>query len=778
MRPNFIRQRSPEFRLTAAVLLFFAGLAFLILHPIIFNSGVKTAGFDFFNYNWNYWWIRHAIHTPGLNVYENNFTMFPYMTNYGYHALAALWYPLWALLEPLIGTLHAVNVIIFLVCTLNGWLTFILLRREGVAPALALIGGAALQVSPILRYFYYNTHLNLMDWFWLPIQLLLWQQIVREVEASRTARAVALAAVQGVTLWGILHTDLQFPIFTAFLLVPYVLYTLVKSHKRLKLVGVGLVVMVVAAPLAWFLGPIPYILRFSGTLTPGTVEDRPGIPLSGLFTMSETWWEWSTPSLGAFMIVALVVTLVGGWVFRRHLTPRELRSPSPLHSIERGSKTPSSGVATSVSATPVQAQTSSIEGSSRWLWLALAIPALLLALGPNLSIGETVLQMPPFRLLYDMTNGMFRMPWRLAPIFIVAAVIFIGKTWTPFFRKISTGKIFAVAGVFLLLVVSVRLFESAPLQPAPTDYQFYHQMGAEQGAAYDDYVVLEVPTGAATGELIIGDPRATQLQFYGMTHHKRTVNGFISRAPLEHYWYLLTDDPMLSWLGQRRFLEPDAVEAQLRERIYEYPIGYIVIHRNLIGRDSTTVQEIIGYFNSLDDLLCAPMVEGDAVVYRTRWHPDGCTPRTPPETAPDVYMIDIGSAGDEPFVGWGWHYAEPVGGLTLRWLGEYPQTQVYVDLPPGEYEVALTAQAYHEPRQLRLLVNGEPLGEAVTVGTDALQEYSFPIPASVIGDGKQVTLTLDYDGWNVPAEIGAGADTRKLAVAVDWIRFARQATEQ
>ena len=71
-----------------------------------------------------------------------------------------------------------------------------------------------------------------------------------------------------------------------------------------------------------------------------------------------------------------------------------------------------------------------------------------------------------------------------------------------------------------------------------------------------------------TGEVLIGDERAITLQMYTMTHEKRGVNGFISRAPTEHFWYLNTDDPLLSWLGQRRFLELETVEAQLRERIF------------------------------------------------------------------------------------------------------------------------------------------------------------------------------------------------------------------
>ncbi len=330
-----------------------------------------------------------------------------------------------------------------------------------------------------------------------------------------------------------------------------------------------------------------------------------------------------------------------------------------------------------------------------------------------------------------------------------------------------------IGGLLLLLTIDVRLLGGGPLDPAPTDYAFYHQIGQEQGDPYDKEVVLEVPNAVGTGEVLIGDPRAIQLQYYGMIHHKRMVNGFISRAPTEAFWYMLTDDPLLSWLGQRRYLEPDKVEPELRDHIFNWPIGYVVIHTDLIGVNSSTVQEIIGYFNSLDDLLCPYTVEGAAVVYRTRWHPDGCPPRTPPQTDPGVYTIDIGSPGDTAYIGWGWHWPESVSGLTLRWTGEYPQTQVYVDLPPSAYTVELSAQAFWENRQLRLLVNGTPLGDPVTVTVDSLHTYRFSIPANLVGDGKHLKLTLDYDAVVVPAEVGQSADTRKLAVAVDWIRFTR-----
>jgi hypothetical protein len=254
------------------------------------------------------------------------------------------------------------------------------------------------------------------------------------------------------------------------------------------------------------------------------------------------------------------------------------------------------------------------------------------------------------------------------------------------------------------------------------------------------------------------------------------LNGLLARADIGAFWYIRTDDPMLAWLGQRRYLVTDEVEAQLRQRIFDWPIGYIVIHQDLIGRYYPTNQEIIGYFNTLDDLVCPWVVERDAVVYRTRWHPDGCPPRTPPETEPGVYRLDIGAPGDERFIGWGWHWPEAFAGLTARWTGEYPQTKLYMDLPPGRYEISLSAQAFGQTRRLRLLVNDTPVGE-VEIQPDFLQTVAFTVPAEVIGDGRHVTVTLDYDGWIAPNEIGQSADQRKLALLVDWVVFTRQATE-
>jgi hypothetical protein len=81
----FTRPPSAEARLRALALLFFVGLAFLTLHPILFSTGTKTVGYDFFNYNWNFWWIRHALTTLGLNVYQTDS-----LTQFTFHVPANL----------------------------------------------------------------------------------------------------------------------------------------------------------------------------------------------------------------------------------------------------------------------------------------------------------------------------------------------------------------------------------------------------------------------------------------------------------------------------------------------------------------------------------------------------------------------------------------------------------------------------------------------------------------------------------------------------------------
>jgi len=760
---------SRSFQRQAAVLAFFALVSALALYYPLLHSGTHVPGAfvtDYFHFHWSYWWIRHALTTPGLSVYETDFVMFPYTTNLAFYTLAPFWFPLWAALDPLIGTLAAVNVIFWAAFTLSGYLFYLLLRRENAPAELALVGGVLLAVNPIMLNPVWWSNTNLLGAFWFPLLILIWGRVARDVAhvglypnvSPRPAapgqtlrergffpslfmgkgRGWGWALIMGVALYAMVMMDLQYPLFAVWLLLPYVLLTLVRAGSwaaRARLIAFGVLALGLALALLWFAGPLPYVLKYDrALLAPTPLEGTESIPFpDGYLRRLDDYWF--TYSMGASVTVITLASLAA------HLIPS------------------------------VRAQGRA--DRRRWFWLALAVLPFLFTLGPDLTVGSLTLPMP-YRLLHAVFGGMFRFPARFGVVYAVPALLFAGRTWGPLLRRMRPQAARPWVGAVLLLFAALdqRLFQPMPVQLPPQPYTFYAQIGAEQGEPYDREVVVEIPTAAGTGEAGVGEFEDMAFQFYGITHGKRMINGHFSRAPVDHFWYLRTDDPMLSWFGQRRLLEPDAVRQQLEERIYAWPIGYIVVHQDAIGREGPTAQEIIGYLNQLDDLLCPVVVERDAVFYRTAWHPDGCPPRTPPEVSPGVYQIDIGAEGDERYLGWGWHGLERVFDLTLRWTGEYPQADLYVDLPPGGYTVTLAAQSFWRDRALRLRVNGVSVGRA-TVREGALAEYRFTVPAAQIGDGRHVTFTLVYQGWDVAADLGLSADARRLALAVDWMRFAQ-----
>ncbi|MFN8421659.1 MAG: hypothetical protein U0528_20795 [Anaerolineae bacterium] len=545
-------------------------LSVILLFPLLIDLGGKVAGYDFFHFHWNFWWIQHAL-SAGQDIYQTNYVLFPFTTNLSYHTLAISWYPLWALLQPLIGTIASVNVIILIGCWLNGMALFAFLRSEKIPVGLALIGGAALQSLPTVRYFLYNTHLNLMAWFWIPLQLLIWKQILRAVE-RKPSRAVFWTLVQGIAIWLMVLTDLQWIIFLAFVLIPYALLTIWRIRQRrqqlaLMLLTAGGISIAHALALLWYAGPPPSILAFHGVLVPGNVESRPGIPFpDGLIRLLDHWWEWNHPSLGGFITLMLLFALLITFWRRKHSVRAD------------------------------QAQVNS-KGNDALFWSLIMLPPLILSLGPTLTIAGQAIPLP-FRWLFTLTSGMFWMPWRLAPIFAIAAIIAAAKLLTNWFAELSARqRLFFMLISGVVLAFSAGIFSYAPLSDAPANYDFYTTI-REDGAP--DYVVVEVPVAAGTGEVILGDPRAVALQYYGIVHQRRMINGFVARAPLENIWWLNTDHPLMSWLGQRRVLDPAEADSELRQLIPEWHIGYFVIHQRVDQRgrsgkrgDSGILQRLI-----------------------------------------------------------------------------------------------------------------------------------------------------------------------------------------
>ncbi len=675
---------------------------------------------DYYQFHWNFWWIRHALTTPGLNVFITDYVHYPAITNMSFNTLVPFWWPVWAVFEPWLGTLPAMNIVFVLGMSLSGYVFFVLLRAEGVPNRFALPFGAIYMLTSAMLLAVSLNNLNYISQFWFPLQILLWARVMRHGD---NRRGIVWAGVLGLSFYGMMMTDYQHMLFLAFLLVPYGILTLVCARgwiARARLAGLGVFALALMTALLWFVGPLPHILTFdfAGT-APQPMEAAIGID----FPVGYFWRQYAYDrkvTLGALVLPLLVGGIIAS------LRARDGR---------------------------------------RWFWFALLIVPLLVSAGPFIELAGRTLP-TPYILLHQVFGGLFRVPSRFSVIILIPTLIFVGRALAGV-RWLRGG--WVGVGLMLLVLADARLFLPVPIKPLIPQYDFYRQIGAENDPG--SFVVLEVPVAGGSGEAWVGEYRAMEAQMYGILHQQKMLNATISRVPLSHFWHWLYDDAMLAWLGQRRFLEPEIVEAQLRERVAEWPIGYVVVHQDVIGRSSHIPQEIIGYLNTLPDLLCPVFFEGDAVAYRATWHPSGCPPRTPPQAEPGLYRLDLGAPGDERFIGWGWHWPEPVGAVTWRWTGEYPQADLYVDLPPGQYGVTVHAQAFHEPRSLQLLLGDAPLGEPQIVGVGGLAPYTFDLPHG----GDHLKLTLAYDATLVPRDVGLGGDERRLAVAVESVEFRRRA---
>src|SRR5262249_10820406 len=250
----------------------------------------------------------------------------------------------------------------------------LLLRHEKVNTGLALAFGALLEVSSGMMLAAMLETINYLTLFWLPLNLLLWDRLAK----SHGGAALIWTVVMGLAFYGTMMTDFQLMLFLAFLLIPFGVLTLVEQRDwqaRFQVIGRGVAALAIMTVLLWFVGPLPYILKFDfAGLSPMPIESAGGIPLLGYLWRFGTYDR--TVTLGSLVVPLLVIALIIG----RHVKDRR-----------------------------------------RWFWLGLAIVPLVLSIGPFIKIGGTQLSMP-YVLLHHLFGGLFRSPARFDSVIIIAGL--------------------------------------------------------------------------------------------------------------------------------------------------------------------------------------------------------------------------------------------------------------------------------------------------------------------------------------------------------------------
>ena len=139
--------------------------------------------------------------------------------------------------------------------------------------------------------------------------------------------------------------------------------------------------------------------------------------------------------------------------------------------------------------------------------------------------------------------------------------------------------------------------------------------------------------------------------------------------------------------------------------------------------------------------------------------------------------VDIGTE-DEWLLGSGWHAPERDGDATFRWSASPATVRIPLD-HAARLRIQVRAHAFAypgaTPQTMSIAINGESAAagtcQALPV-PPGWQVIECAVDADALRSGvNQFELRFGYS--QRPVDVGAGGDTRPLAVAIDWIRISK-----
>jgi hypothetical protein len=707
---------APQARLKLSPFIF-AGLAYLLLaslayRDIVLNFSSAIPGFegrntDFALFYWNVWWFQHAVFSLGQDPYFTNYILFPHTVNLAYHTfvpfLNVIALPIYAVLS----LSAAINSLIIGSIVFSGLAMFAFLRQRAISTGLAFVGAALFAFTSFSTARVSYVHLSILPIGWLPLGLLAWDWIA----ARRTVKA---SVVLGGVLYAAIMTDLQFGIWLALLLVPYALFKLARMDRP----GRGRVIALSGLAAAILIGlmliaPLPQLWAGRDVSYPTTSLKQAQVrsnELSDFIAAPPRFFDSERNTLGVILPLAVALGLV------------------------RGRRVP-----------------------ERILWLAIGLGCLILALGPTLEPPGIPL---PYQIVHRIAGGMYRVPARFILPAVFALISFAAVSLHRDYQRLTrAGRWVSIASVLVFLALENHWNEPFPIFRMP-DYRVYHRIAADPG----DFLVLEVPVGTDSG---VADPfgNGRELQYYAAVHHKRLINGSVSRGMVGltgayRQW------PIIAALaGEAPPPDLTAAREEFQRLSREWDIRYVVVHRDMLPVG--VAHWAIPFFNTQPGW-CLVDEDGPVLAYGQN---DRVTCPLDLLALPADGTLQVGDGGDERYLGWGWYPAENVGGPQARWSGGQPAAVLRVRLEQRDYRVVLRTTAYPAEERVRVLANGAPLAEVSIV--EGWSEYGFDLPAKIIEPNGMVELTLEHRRAESAYERTGGRvdDRRPLAIALDAVVF-------
>jgi len=526
-------------RLHTGILIAYAFVAVIYTFPLIEDptTHFPNAGTDVCGFIWNNWWIHYALTELHVRPYFTDFIFAPFTVDLRLHTFGLLYGLLSIPFMAWLGPVGVLNGQIFATSILNGYSTFHLTTAVTKSEGGAFIAGLVIAATPAL-----NFHLGVGRptcaalWPAIFAMWMFWQLVDRADWPKAAWLATCLIAV--------MMADQQAALFCGgWLVLLFVYFLIVRRHDvvNTRFVTRGAAVVTILLAPAYFLYWKPFA-RTTGYTVPGAIEALTySYPLDLLWTPSMFWRVY-----GLLMPIALVISL--GLI-------RRVPSVAP--------------------------------------WLLGSMLFIALSLGPVVTGTNVAL---PFSIVQALPGlGQFRTPYRFqipAAIGLAVAVgILVSRALhscgqTSRKKLLTSIAALVVADLLAYRVVSGFATGSRPHEPV------YEEIARDGRHC----VLLEVPVGVRTGTDRIG--LGEVLTFYQPIHHKRLVNGFVARGPLEALEYY-RQSPAMMFLANEPPPAGDLAE-DLRRRLRDLDVCYVVIHPELMDR--AWHERTLELFRSLEGL--------------------------------------------------------------------------------------------------------------------------------------------------------------------------------
>jgi hypothetical protein len=670
------------------LLAFYTAAALLLTWPLPLNflsSYPATPGEgaqDLWQNLWNLWWAGAALHR-GVNPFFTDVLFYPRGASLLFHPLNLTAGLLSIPLRWLAGPVFAYNALVVLSFVLSGYAVFLLAREQGCGRAAGLAGGLAYTASAFHIAHLRLGHLEQVGMQWLPIYVLALSLLWRRPSIGRGV-GVALA------LLALVFTSLYMALYAALLTAFWVLWKVAASRSGglrsavaplLSLAGalalaIAVVGPVLLAPMAREARKETYMQRSLADAAQGSAAPADALlppathPLRALLTLP------SPGSLGGFLGFVPLALALAALIIRPHLAA---------------------------------------------LWLALALMAWLLSLGPSLPFYRALYLLPPVQAA--------RYPDRFAIVMILGVAVAAAIGADALLGRLGGASRRAGAAIVLGLLLFELHPRGLPLTE-PVDNPFYHQLAREP----ERWSVFELPINRFNNIWV--DMAAQTI------HEKPILYGALARnvprIPLE-------------WLPLIRELEhpdqpadivvqpPAARLAALRF----FGLRYLIYHR--ADENGPVVPPTAGALSRVARVPIEQVYSDDALVAFRLGVPEG------PAALPPFAVL-----GD------GWYPLEPSGAASHRWLrGAAGAVQVYAPAA-ANVRLRLRLEAYHQSRHLDILVDGRSVGR--------VEAHAWPAelrtPPFALSEGTHTIQLAPVEPGTTPSSIGAGDDARPLTVAV------------